>query len=273
MAADGAHAAIQPRPAAKPAQHRNGDGLRHRRPRDRTGVREVEQRRAGFLQQPRFVDELVLQLRGELRHGLRRPPYRMAVCGVMPNCAQTGKPAAAIARADSGNSAAASSFSMSARLRHQVLRRLRRGNRPFLQRPVGHVAADQRAIDAAPHALADEQHLVERDLELAALPPHVGADRIADRDDVDAGAVDDLRHLVVVDDDGDDFSAFALHRLKRGDRHPVAHRNTGRTSAGRRGSSRRPRDDHQRPGPHLRQRLGQRSRRWPTVRARRPSRS
>ena len=79
------------------------------------------------------------------------------------------------------------------------------------------------AIDAATHALADEQHLLERHLELAALPPHVGADRIADRDDVDARAIDDLRHLVVVDDDRDDFSAFALHRLKRGDRDPAAH--------------------------------------------------
>src|SRR5438270_822722 len=41
-----------------------------------------------------------------------------------------------------------------------------------------HVAAHERARDAAPHGLADEQHLLERDVRLAALRPQRHADRI-----------------------------------------------------------------------------------------------
>src|ERR1700687_2396199 len=41
-------------------------------------------------------------------------PYFMAVCGVRPNCANTGMPARVSARTASGKSAAPSSLSMSA---------------------------------------------------------------------------------------------------------------------------------------------------------------
>src|SRR5262245_11233917 len=42
---DRAHAAIQPRPTAKAADHRNRDGVRDRRTHDRPRVAEVEKRR------------------------------------------------------------------------------------------------------------------------------------------------------------------------------------------------------------------------------------
>ena len=88
-----------------------------------------------------------------------------------------------------------------------------------LKRAVGKVAAHQRARDAAADGLAGEDHLVQRDLELRLLAPHVHADGIADGDNVDARPVHDLRHRVVVRDDANDLPSIALHLLKRGDRH------------------------------------------------------
>jgi Protein of unknown function (DUF2959) len=47
--------------------------------------------------------------------------------------------------------------------------------------------------------------------QLASVSPEVDANRISDGYDVHNGAVCDLRHLVVVRDDGHDFSPIALH--------------------------------------------------------------
>src|SRR6266545_7801873 len=41
------------------------------------------------------------------------------------------------------------------------------------------VAADERARDTSSNRLAHQQHLIERDLALAVVPPHVHADGIA----------------------------------------------------------------------------------------------
>src|SRR4030095_15604869 len=43
-------------------------------------------------------------------------------------------------------------------------------------------------------------------------------------DKIDAGAVSNLRELIVVQHHGDDFSTVALHVLKRGERHAIVHR-------------------------------------------------
>ena len=46
------------------------------------------------------------------------------------------------------------------------------------------------------------------------MSPEVDADRVADRDDVDAGAIDDLRHLEVVRDNPDNLLPVPLHLMK-----------------------------------------------------------
>src|SRR4029077_14364856 len=71
--------------------------------------------------------------------------------------------------------------------------------------------------------LAADQHLVERDLDDFVAAPQIDADRIADRDEIDAGAVGDARDLIIPGDDADAFLAVALHLLQRGDGHLVRH--------------------------------------------------
>ena len=75
------------------------------------------------------------------------------------------------------------------------------------------VDAEQRARHAAAHRAAQDQHLLDGDVVgLAAPEVHAGA--VADRDQVDAGAVGDLRHLVIPRDHADDLAAFAFHFLQ-----------------------------------------------------------
>ena len=100
----------------------------------------------------------------------------------------------------------------------QPRRSAHRSFHALLHRTVWEITADKSALDAPPDSLAGKQHLVERDLQLAPLPPHVDADRITNGDDVDPCPIDDLRHLIVVHDDADDLAPVALHLLKR--RHP-----------------------------------------------------
>src|ERR1700724_808461 len=128
-------------------------------------------------------------------------PYLPAVCGVSPNWAKTGTPARTSARTTSGKSAAASTLIMSA--------------------PPSFIRRD--AAAAAPHRLAADQHLVERDFEHFVAAPKIDAARIADRDEIDAGAVGDARDLIIPGDDADAFLAVALHLLKRGNGHLVRH--------------------------------------------------
>ena len=57
------------------------------------------------------------------------------------------------------------------------------------------------------------------------MSPEIDADRVSHRDDVNAGAIGDLRHLMVVDDHADDLAPILFHPLERGQRHlRVAHR-------------------------------------------------
>ena len=49
------------------------------------------------------------------------------------------------------------------------------------------------------------------------MAPQIDADRIADRDEIDAGAVGDARDRRVPGDHADALLAVALHLLKRGD--------------------------------------------------------
>ena len=55
------------------------------------------------------------------------------------------------------------------------------------------------------------------------MTPQVDADGIANRHEIDAGAVGDLRHRRVPGDDAGDFLAVAFHLLKRGDGDLVGH--------------------------------------------------
>src|SRR5580704_8717202 len=97
-------------------------------------------------------------------------PYLIAVCGVSPNWANTGTPACTRARTTSGKSAAASTLIMSA--------------------PPSCISR------AAAYRLAADQHLVERHLDHFVTAPQIDADRIADRHEIDAGAICDARDLI-----------------------------------------------------------------------------
>ncbi len=106
---------------------------------------------------------------------------------------------------------------------HQVPSRPHRGVVAFLQRPKGDVAAHQGSLHAPPNSLACEDHLLECHIQLTCLSPHVDPDGVANRNDVHSCAVDDLRHLVVIDDDPDDLPTITLHLLKRRDSHLALH--------------------------------------------------
>jgi hypothetical protein len=160
-----------------------------------------------------------------------------------PECVKSSRdaPASSSSRASATNAdvvsgrssppAAASGRNLGAALLDEPPRRLDGCPGPRLQRAVRHVAADERAAHAAPHGAAGEQHLIERDVEIARLPPEVDPDGVAHRDDVHAGAVHDLRHLVVVDHHRDDLPPVALHLLQRRDDDPFRHASAGRAAA------------------------------------------
>ena len=82
------------------------------------------------------------------------------------------------------------------------------------------ITGEERALHAAAHRLADDEHLLERDLAFL-LAPQVDADRVAYGDDVDARALDDLRHLVIPDHHPDDLLSRALHRAERCQVHQI----------------------------------------------------
>ena len=70
---------------------------------------------------------------------------------------------------------------------------------------------------AAPHRLAADQDLFERDLERIGMAPQINAHGIAHGKKIGAGALGDPRDLVVPGDEADAFLAVALHLLQRGD--------------------------------------------------------
>jgi hypothetical protein len=78
------------------------------------------------------------------------------------------------------------------------------------------IAVHHRALDAAAHRPAHDEHLVEGDVVGARMAPQVDADAVAHRDDVDAGALGDLRDLVVPRNDPDDLAPLAFHSLQIG---------------------------------------------------------
>ena len=132
----------------------------------------------------------------------------------MPNCAQTGMPARAIGAHGVRKARRAIQLDeVGATLLHESDRRAHRRLGPFLQRTERKVAADERPPGAAANRAAGQHHLVECDLELGSMAPEVDADRVADREHVDAGALGDRRQLILVGDDGDDLLSVALHLL------------------------------------------------------------
>jgi hypothetical protein len=96
--------------------------------------------------------------------------------------------------------------------------RLHGGVGAFLQRAEGEIARHEGALCAAPDRFADDDHFFHRHFERRGVAPQIDAHRVTDGDDVDAGAVDDLRNLVIPGDDADDLFAVALHLLKLRDR-------------------------------------------------------
>lgn len=74
-----------------------------------------------------------------------------------------------------------------------------------------------------PHRLGDHDHLVHGDLQRVWLAPQIDAHRIAHRDDIHPGAIDNLGNLVIPGNDADDFLAVALHLVKRGNGDLIRH--------------------------------------------------
>jgi hypothetical protein len=108
-------------------------------------------------------------------HGVDRyaTPWRSAVWGVMPNWANTGMPARAMAATASGKSAAPSSLTKSTPPSFdQPDRRAHRAVGSLLQGTEGEIAGDQRTADAAADRPADDEHLLHRHFERVGFWPH-----------------------------------------------------------------------------------------------------
>src|SRR5487761_1998132 len=142
-------------------------------------------------------------------------PNFAAVCGVRPNCAKTGMPSPTNARTTSGNSAAASTLIMSAPPSLMSLNAAARAlSMPCCTGPYG--MSQLTSARSTPRRLAADQHFVERDFDHLGPAPQIDADRIADRDEIESGAVGDARELIVPGDDDDALFSLALHLLERG---------------------------------------------------------
>ena len=103
------------------------------------------------------------------------------------------------------------------RFRTRLNERHRRPNPLFDRSPVAaerHIGDQQRALDAAPNRPRVMEHFIERDGHGCRIAEHHVAKRIADKNDVDAGLVDEAREQGVVGRDAHDFSA-TLHRTYR----------------------------------------------------------
>jgi hypothetical protein len=61
------------------------------------------------------------------------------------------------------------------------------------------------ARGAAPDRFAADQHFLERDVKHIGAAPEIDADRVADRDEIEAGAIGNARDLIVP---GDETNAF-----------------------------------------------------------------
>ena len=77
---------------------------------------------------------------------------------------------------------------------------------------------------AAPHRLAADQHFLERDIEHVGAAPEIDADRVADRDEIEACAVGNAGDLIIPGNDADALVPLPLHLLQVGNSHFVMHR-------------------------------------------------
>ena len=144
-------------------------------------------------------------------------PYFSAVCGVSPNCANTGMPARVSAFTASGKSAAASTLTMSAP--PSLTRRM--AARSALSTPscTGPKGTSQlTSARVAPRRTALQHTRISSSVTSSGLewPQRLTPTRVADRDEVRARALRDQRDLVVPGDEADALLAVALHLLSTG---------------------------------------------------------
>src|SRR5262249_15594631 len=99
----------------------------------------------------------------------------------------------------------------------------KRGVTAVLYWSVRHVAADQRALSAAPDRFAADQHFLKRDVEHIGSAPEIDADRVADRNEIEAGAIGDAGNLIVPGNEADAFLPVPLHLLQVGNCDLVVH--------------------------------------------------
>src|SRR5467141_4778195 len=177
---------IEPRAAAEPAEHRDRDCLRDRRASLWPGMAEIEKRRAGLFQMLRLLDEVLWHALVAMEFGEHR---------------------------NSPLSHSADKLGGSEKLHHVGAALLDQAHGGVGAFPFRKIAAQEGALDPAAHRLAYDEHLVEGDLAFL-LTPKVDADGVAHGDEVHAGAVGDLRGLVIPGDDRDDLLPLALHLLQ-----------------------------------------------------------
>src|SRR6266704_3092870 len=198
-----AHAPVEPRPAAQAPDDRNRNRAYNGGTGDGTRVPEVQNRGAGILQSLCFLHQLLdgkvraVEL-GEDRDARANDCFHHA--GIAQDLHHV-RPSF-FCEADGGNDC---------------------GARSFLRRAIGNIAADQRALRAAAHGFAADQHLVDGYFPVRRVPPEIETDRVAHRDQVHAGAVRDPRDLGVPGDHADDLASVALHLLESRNRQLVFH--------------------------------------------------
>ncbi len=194
----------------------------------RSGIGEVEQRRARIFEQLGFRHELRRHFRRCLRARRRLRAVGDAVLqGGLRGDAELREDRDACTHEGAHRvgeiGGAVELDHVRAAFLHQSDRSLESALGTLLQRPEREIAAHQRALDAAAHRFADDQHLVHGDLERIAVAPQIHADGIAHRYEIDAGAIRDARDLVIPRHHAHALFAFALHLLKGRDRHFVRH--------------------------------------------------
>ena len=176
-------------PAAKSAEHGNRHRLHHCRPGNGSGVREVEHHGAGCLELLRVRHEGV-----RFRRGIGSFPAHL--------CEHGNSRLGQRAHDATGVTGRVDFHDVRATLIDQSPSRANGGVASLAQHASRNVTADERPHHAAANAPARQQHRIEGDVLFALEPPDVRPDRIADRHDIHAGAIDDLWIHVRKEPDG-----------------------------------------------------------------------
>src|SRR5262249_51556511 len=213
--------AVEPGTAAEAADHRNLHRRRHCRAGDGTRIGEVEEAGAGRFKKLCLFDEFHRRFGARLRGGgiLRAVGNAVFARGLRGEAELRDHRNAGVDECAHDLRIFRSGVDLDqvgAAFANQPLRGGERGVAAVLNRSVGHIAADQRPRGAAPDRLAADQHFLERNVEHVGPAPKIDADGVANRDEIEAGAIGDAHDLIIPGDEADTFLPLPLHLLKVG---------------------------------------------------------